>query len=149
MFRYRHSRYWGLEASLDRMDGSFANGRFQRSSMPLTVSLLWHLLPRGSFDLYAFGGIGWVFSDVRVENPPGQPNLAVGRQSFGEFQAHLGIGAELRLGRSFGIVSDLRYLGRVLDDTAQDGKWYKGVSDGVIPSTSQGAQFTLGVLWHF
>ncbi|HEY3357526.1 MAG TPA: outer membrane beta-barrel protein [Polyangia bacterium] len=148
MFRYRHSAHWGLEAAVDGLASSFANGRFTRSSVPMTVSLMCHLTPRGPFDLYAIGGIGYVTSDVRVENPPGHPDLAVGKQSFGEFQAHIGMGAELRLGRAFGLTADLRYVGRVLTDS-QDGQYYKNIDNGVVPSTSQGFLFTMGGLVHF
>jgi hypothetical protein len=149
VFRYRHSLHWGLEAAVDREEGRFGEGRFQRSSTPLAISLLCHLTPRGIFDLHLVGGLGWVFSEVRIENPPGRPDLDEVRQSFGEFQAHFGLGGELRIGRHFGIVSDLRYVGRVLNTDNKDGRWYKDVSDGVIPSSSNGVQFTLGVLAHF
>jgi hypothetical protein len=148
MFRYRHSPHWGLEAAIDRLDGSFSNSRFERTSTPATLSLMCHLTPRGAFDLHLIGGIGYVASDVRIDNPPGHPDLAVGKQSFGEFQAHLGVGAELRLGRMLGITADVRYIGRTLLDS-QDGKYYKGVSDGPIPSSSQGYAVSFGALLHF
>jgi opacity protein-like surface antigen len=148
VFRYRHSRHWGLEAAVDGLGGSFANGRFDKSEVPMTVSLTCHLAPRGPFDLYLIGGLGGVVTDVRISNPPGHPDLAVGRQTFGEFQAHLGAGAELRLGRAFGITADLRYVGRVLT-SSDDGKYYKNVDDGPVPSTSQGFLFTLGGMVHF
>jgi len=148
MFRYRHSRHWGWEFAVDGMGASLADGRFERSAVPITGSLLCHLTPRGIFDLYVIGGLGYVASDVRITDPPGHPNLSEGRQSFGEFQAHIGVGAELRLGRSFGIVSDIRYIGRVLTD-ADAGRYYDGVDDGPVPSSSQGFQWTLGGLFHF
>jgi hypothetical protein len=147
-YRYRHSRHWGMEAAFDAMGGSFGNGRFERTAMPLTASLLFHLTPRGAFDLHLLGGIGWVFSEVRIENPPGHPELAVGKQNFGEFQAHLGIGAELRLGPAFGLTADLRYIGRVLSQS-DDGQWYQDVDGGPVPQSSHGAQFTLGGAIHF
>jgi hypothetical protein len=148
MFRSRHSRHWGWEFAVDGMGATLGGGRFERSTIPITGSLLCHLTPRGVFDLYLIGGLGYVASDVRIQNPPGHPGLAEGRQSFGEFQAHFGIGAELRLGRAFGIVSDIRYVGRVLTQ-AEDGQYYKDVDDGPVPSSSQGYQFTLGGLIHF
>jgi hypothetical protein len=147
--RFRHSRYWGFELGLDGSAGTFGGERFKRSSFTPTASVLVHLTPRGPFDLHLIGGIGGVFSSVEVENPPGHPNLAVGRQSLGEFQGHLGVGAELRLGRMFGILADVRYVGRVLDTSSGDGRWYKDVDDGVIPKTSQGVQGSLGFMLHF
>ena len=147
--RFRHSRYWGFEIGLDGAAGSFGGDRFKRSSFIPTASVLLHLTARGPFDLHFISGIGGVFSSIEVQNPPGHPELDVGRQSIGEFQGHLGIGAELRLGRAFGIVGDVRYIGRVLDTSSQDGRWYKNVDDGVVPKTSQGVQGTLGLMLHF
>jgi hypothetical protein len=147
--RYRHSRHWGFELGLEGAGSTFGNEGFRKGSFIPTVSILFHLTPRGVFDLYLLGGIGAVLSSVEIDNPPGHPELDTGRQSFGEFQAHIGFGAELRLGRSFGIVSDFRYIGRVLDTTSQDGRWYKDVDDGPVPRTSQGFQYTLGVALHF
>lgn len=147
--RFRHARYWGFEIGLDGSHGSFGDGRFRRSSAIPTASVLFHMIPNGPFDLHLIGGIGGVFSSIEVDNPPGHPNLSVGRQSVGEFQGHLGIGAELRLGRSFGIVADVRYVGRVLDTSSMDGRWYKNVDDGVVPKNSRGVQGSLGLMLHF
>jgi hypothetical protein len=147
--RFRQSPHWGFEIGFDGAAGSFGGDRFKRSSLIPTASVLFHLTPRGAFDLFLLGGIGAVFSNIEVENPPGHANLSVGRQSLGEFQGHLGVGAELRLGRVFGITADVRYIGRVLDTSSQDGRWYKDVDDGVIPKTSQGFQASLGLMLHF
>ncbi len=147
--RFRMSPHWGFEVGLDGQAGAFGDDRFKRSAFIPTASITLHLIPRGPFDLFVLGGIGGVFSSVEVQNPPGHPNLSVGRQNFGEFQGHLGVGAELRLGRMFGITADVRYIGRVLDTSSQDGRWYKDVDDGVIPKTSQGFQASLGLMLHF
>jgi len=149
VLRHRTTRHLGFELGLDGAAGSFGDGRFKRSSFIPTASVLFHMIPHGPFDLFLIGGIGGVASTVRIEDPPGHPELSLGRQSFGEFQAHLGVGAELRLGHVVGIVSDLRYVARVLDTSSDDGRWYRGIEDGPIPSSSHGAQFTLGVMLHF
>lgn len=148
--RYRMSPHWGFELGFQGAGGSFGqDDRFKRGSFIPTASMTLHLIPRGMFDLFLIGGIGGVFSSVEIENPPGHPNLAVGKQSFGEFQGHLGVGAELRLGRVFGITGDVRYVGRVLDTSSGDGRFYKDVDDGPVPKTSHGVQGQLGIALHF
>jgi hypothetical protein len=147
--RFRASPHWGWEIGMDGATGTWGDGRFKRDAFIPTASVMLHLIPRGPFDLHLIGGIGGVFNSVEIENPPGHTNLTVGRQSLGEFQGHLGVGAELRLGRMFGIVADARYIGRVLDTSSSDGRWYKGINDGPVPKTSQGFQGNVGLMLHF
>jgi hypothetical protein len=142
--RFRGYRF-GAELSLDVLGNRFLEGSVSRVSVPFQASALLYLIPRGMLNLYLLGGFQAVFSHVTWD----LPNLQTD-QSFTQFGAHGGVGAELRLGRRISLTADLRFFGLVRNEEGDDGQYYAGIEEGaVVPAKTSGAQLNLGVSFHF
>jgi hypothetical protein len=119
---------------------------------PIQASLL--LFPvRASVAPYILAGVGWYSQTVtRFVAPTGE--LEPTDETTRKMGYHLGLGAELRLHRRFGIYGDLRYtkLGRGRDDDDTDGDqnvpgWIPGAS--LLKLSHEGSTFVWGANVYF
>ncbi len=126
---------------------SFHAGPVTRDSYPLTISALMYIFPnqdRHVFNMYFLGGFGVVPTTMGLTDEFGNSV----KQSFGEFEAHLGLGLELRF-HWFALQADLRGFSLVRDDTTTAGAYYTGVDGAPVPDHSWGAQGSLGAMFWF
>jgi hypothetical protein len=141
VYRHRASRFWSVELASDLLWGTAAGNAFQRSSIPLTASIMLHFPPTETFSFYGIAGGGVVFDEITFDGSLGNAS-----QSFVEGMLYAGGGAELRLG-PLAIVGDLRavWLAR-----AKDGDHPSWSDDGgPVARRTRGAQFNLGILYCF
>jgi opacity protein-like surface antigen len=100
-------------------------------------------LASGSFQPYLLGGPGWYKRSVEpIEGPAEDLEL-----STSEFGWHAGGGAEVRLGRHFGIHGDYRYTFLDFGDDDED----EGFIGGLLPNLPghRGSMWTLGASVYF
>ncbi|MBW2730873.1 MAG: outer membrane beta-barrel protein [Deltaproteobacteria bacterium] len=136
---------WGTELSLDVLGNRFLEGGVERVAVPLQVSGMLYLVPRGQLQVYLLGGAQAVFSHVTWN----LPNLSTD-QTFTQVGLHAGVGAELFLSRRFALTADLRVFGLARSDEADDGVHYAGIDqEAVVPQKTSGMQANIGVNYHF
>jgi hypothetical protein len=142
--RYRHYR-WGTELAVDALGNRFLDGTVTRVSLPIQGSALLYLVPRGVFNLYLLAGLRLQPTIMSYK----LPNLT-DRQTFLEYGAHVGLGAELLLGRHFALTADVRGFGTIRDSVTEPGAYYAGLDQAaVLPDKSLGLQVNLGASIRF
>lgn len=136
---------WGTELSLDVVGNNFLEGSVERVSVPLQLSGMLYLMPRGQFQLFLLGGMQAVFSHVSWN----LPNLTTD-QSFTQVGLHAGVGAELFISPRIALTADIRLFGLVRGEESDDGIYYAGIDqEAVVPEKTSGVQANLGVSFHF
>lgn len=101
-FRSKFTRHWGLELAADYLRG--ADDNFVQWTVPVTLSAMVFLFPDSRINPYGlFGGV--VFF-TRLEYESGLFN-----HDIIEVGGLLGAGVQVRLGQSFAIHADLRFMG--------------------------------------
>jgi hypothetical protein len=131
--RLRSKGRFGVEFSQSFLGASYWNGGFTRYSYPFDMSLMFYIFKNEDtrhFNIYGLAGVGVMPDDVTIRFAPGDNR----EQSFLEWTAHAGIGAELRF-KWFAIEADGRILGTVLDRTTTPGAYYNHVSGGPVPNS--------------
>jgi hypothetical protein len=146
--RFRTRGHFGLETSLDFLHGDFQlNGPIARDSMPFTISAMLYLFNNTDdrhFNLYFLGGGGVVSTTMSLVD---EHNAQV-KQDFTEWEAHLGVGAELRF-RWLALRADVRGLALWRYDGDLPAGFYSGVDGGPVPASSYGIQGTAGAAFWF
>lgn len=145
--RFRGRGHFGLEASLDFLHGDFSlNGPVMRDSIPFQLSALlyfWKNSDANHFNIYLLGGLGVIGTTMTLND---QNNAEV-KQTFTEYEAHLGVGAELRF-KWFALRADVRGLSLWRDDSQTPASYYTNVDGGPVPAQSYGVQGTVGTaIW--
>jgi opacity protein-like surface antigen len=137
-----------LEVSLDRHTETFDLLNARVKETPLQASLLLYLA-RGSFAPYLLGGPGWYWRTVEaIDNQE-----SIEDQSTRTFGWHAGFGAEIRMGRHFGLHGDYRYTQLNFDDDEEEengagGGGNKAFINGLLPS-HDGSMWTVGLTVYF
>jgi hypothetical protein len=144
--RLRSAGRFGFEARQSFLHADYWSGGFERNSYPFALSLMVYIFPNTDarhFNLYGLAGLGVMPDTVRVRFSPGQFRS----QDFLEWEAHLGLGAELRF-RWFAIEAEVRGIGLLRDGSDRPATYYDGIQNGPIPEKSLGLQGNLYVsLW--
>jgi hypothetical protein len=173
--RFRTSGRFGMEATLDFLHGQFgadpsastattyitdANGMPRptapvfgtpgpsatRDTIPFTLSALFYIFKNTDariFNLYFLGGAGLYSTDMGLVDENGHKVT----QGFTEYEAHLGVGAELRF-HWFALDANVRGLGLWRDDSSAPASYYSNVEGAPVPKNSWGYQGTLAAtLW--
>lgn len=147
-FRYRTHGHFGLSAVLDYVHGSSGyNGGVERDSLPASLSALVYLFTNRDarhFNLYFIGGLGVIGTTMTLHDDQGRRV----KQDFTEFEAHLGVGAELRF-KWLAIEAEARGVSLWRDDSEQPAAYYTDTGDGPVPRSSQGIQGALGAMFWF
>jgi hypothetical protein len=118
--RFRPTRHFGLEGSLELAFGTDYNG-FDRIENALLVSALGVVNPRHAVQWYGLGGIGfgaaYVEESTRVESP-----AAARDETYSYVGLHAGFGVEARITKNFVLGFDLIGFvrGRTDDDARRD-----------------------------
>ncbi|MDY0061534.1 MAG: outer membrane beta-barrel protein [Myxococcota bacterium] len=102
--RFNFDPHWAMELSAETARGSDSYYGIERSTVPLSASLVLNLLPRSALNLYGLAGVGMQFTEARV-------NSYGYKTSYTRPTGHLGAGAELRLSRALRLFSDLKFIG--------------------------------------
>jgi opacity protein-like surface antigen len=110
--RLRLLGFLGLEGAVDYRQEEFAKGLLEVNTVPVTVSALLYPIPVGPLQPYLVGGIGWYFSDLEVAGGQKTDTSDVG--------VHVGAGLDIRLGSSWALHGDVRYIWRDLDTSDVD-----------------------------
>jgi hypothetical protein len=132
--RLRSKGRFGVEFSQSFLRAEYWNGGFVRNSYPFDFSLMLYIFKNEDsrhFNIYGLAGVGVMPDDVRIRFQPGDYR----EQSFLEWTAHLGLGAELRF-KWFAIEADVRGLASVLDKSDYPARYYNGISGGPVPDSS-------------
>lgn len=125
----------------------FHSGPVTRDSVPVTLSALVYIFPNQDshiFNLYFLGGMGVVATTMGLTDEWGAPV----KQSFSEFETHLGVGMELRF-HWFALQADVRGIGLWRDDSSAPGAYYTGVDGAPVPANSWGLQGSAGAAFWF
>lgn len=94
-------RHWSLEFAADLLAGEVEEDGAEMAVLPMTASLMAHLFPSSQLDIYGLGGIG-------IHRTAIQRQIGLD-ESYTQLGAHLGVGAELKLGHLL-VTGDVRYL---------------------------------------
>jgi len=144
--RMRSKGHFGFELSQSFLHAEFWNGGFKRDSFPFSASLMLYLLPNSDarhFNIYGLAGVGVMPDSVELNlGQAGSPGSLHASQDFTEYEAHAGVGAELRF-HWFAIEADARALALGRDDSKTPAAYYTGVAGGPIPASSSAWQATL------
>lgn len=165
--RFRSRGRFALELSVDFMENSFkpsgkssttvlvgnggapgfSAGKVTRDSVPFSLSLMGYIFPNSDerhFNMYFFGGGGIVATAMTLSDEWG----GKAKQSFLEYEAHLGLGAELRF-KWFALEANLRGIGLFRENSYGDAPYYRGVSNGPVPKMSWGALGSVAASFWF
>jgi len=99
--RGKVSRRLGLEVAGDWLYGR--TGDVAQTTIPISLSLMYYLVPRGKLKVYGLVGGGVHLTKLEYDRGDRHDLVEVGGQAGG--------GIELRLTRDFGLNADLRFLG--------------------------------------
>lgn len=94
-------RHWSLEFAADLLGGTIEEDGAEMAVLPMSASLMAHLFPGSRLDIYGLGGLG-------IHRTAIQRDVGLD-ESYTQLGAHLGVGAELRLGHLL-LTGDVRYL---------------------------------------
>lgn len=104
--RLHFAQVLALEASGTYHQNRYEDGDIKVTQYPVQVSGLIYPLPNSTFSPYAGGGVGWYYTRIGYSGAlAGTPDGT--KHPFGE---HLVAGIDLKLGRSFTINADYRYI---------------------------------------
>ena len=111
MFYGLHARLYllnflAVEGSVDFSKSDFADDDAELTLMPVQVTGLLFPLPSLPIRPYGLAGAGWYFQDVEYSGSLS----GLSDDSDSTFGVHLGVGAELLLGRLIMLHADLRYI---------------------------------------
>jgi len=108
-FRSKFSRHWGLELAADYLRG--ADDNFVQWTIPVTLSAMFFLFPDSRINPYGLFGGGVFFTRMEYQDGLFEHDII-------EAAGLLGAGVQVRLGDSFAIHADLRFMGvwKNLDD---------------------------------
>jgi hypothetical protein len=135
--RFRFSRRFGVELSLEALRGELGEGT-RRQAGHLALALVWHLTPDRPWDLYLLAGLGG-----------GRDEVVHGAASGGEVAeeheqtlAQLGVGLERRW-RRLGLGVELRGVALERKDAGE------ARPADAVPPRSRGAQGSLTLSYYF
>ena len=94
-------RHWSIEFAADLLGGSVEEDGAEVAVLPMTASLMAHLFPASKLDIYGLAGLG-------IHRTAIQRDVGLD-ESYTQLGAHLGVGAELKLGHLL-LTGDVRYL---------------------------------------
>jgi hypothetical protein len=124
----------------------FHVGDVTRDSIPVQISALvyiWNNTDARHFNIYLLGGLGVIDTKMGLTDEWGNSVT----QEFTEFEAHLGVGAELRF-RWFALQADLRGLAITRDDSSAPASFYQGVDGAPVMKNSYGVMGNIGAaIW--
>lgn len=128
-------------------DGPYFHiGDVGRQSRVISASLMAYLLRNTRsriFNLYFLAGGGYISSTLGLTNQYGRRV----RQNFGEYEGHVGVGAELKF-RWFAIDANVRAIGMLRNNRSAPAAYYANVDGAPINPRSFGYQGTIsGLLW--
>jgi hypothetical protein len=128
-------------------DGAyFRVGDVGRQSRVISATLMAYLLRNTRsriFNLYVLAGGGYISSTLGLTNQYGRRV----RQNFGEYEGHVGVGAELKF-RWFAIDANVRAIGMLRNNRSAPAAYYANVDGAPISPRSFGYQGTIsGLLW--
>jgi hypothetical protein len=139
--RMRYSKRAALELTMDYRSELNADLTLRTRETPVQGSLL--LFPaRGSFSPYVLGGFGVYSRTVDVMDGP----LVVSSESARKTGWHVGLGAELMLGRRAGFFVDYRYR-FVKFGTREEESEPIGIPG--LKLSHQGSMWTSGIAFYF
>jgi len=101
-FRSKFTRHWGLELAADYLRGGEDN--FVQWTVPVTLSAMVFLFPDSRINPYGLFGGGVFFTRLEYEG-------GLFNHDIVEVGGLLGAGVQVRLGSSFAIHADLRFMG--------------------------------------
>jgi hypothetical protein len=124
----------------------FHAGDVSRDSIPVQLSAMFYIFKNTDdrhFNLYFLGGVGVMDTKMGLTDEWGNGVT----QSFTEWEAHLGVGAELRF-HWFALQADLRGLAMTRDDSGQPASFYQDVEGAPVLKNSFGVQGNIGAaIW--
>lgn len=126
---------------------SFHIGDVGRQSRVISASLVAYLLRNTRsriFNLYFLAGGGYISSTLGLTNQYGRRV----RQNFGEYEGHVGVGAELKF-RWFAIDANVRAIGMLRNNRSAPAAYYANVDGAPINPRSFGYQGTISALLWF
>jgi hypothetical protein len=148
--RYRPSRSFALEGSIDLYGGTDYAGR-SRGEASFSAGGYLFLSPQSRTQPYVTGGIGWSTAAVgssRYEYStsysygPNSGYYSEAQTTYRYFGGYLGLGLEHRLNRSLALNADLRGFVRSRTDKGAEPEFVS--IDGRTTNTSGGLLITLG-----
>ncbi len=147
--RGKLSRNVGLELATDVLYGQ--TDVMDQTTVPITLSAMYYLIPRGKFKLY--GVLGGGVHLTKLEYHTGF------RHDLVEIAGQAGAGMELRLSQDFGISADLRFIGlykNIESESSIESKCMglsgATINCGGVKQTEKfnaGAQFMVGANMYF
>ena len=97
------SHHWGLELSADWLHGSDEEQGFSQTTVPVMLSALLFLFPDSAINPYGLFGGGVHFTTLSYDDGAFEHHIL-------EVAGQLGFGVQVKLGDSFAIHGDLRFL---------------------------------------
>ncbi len=142
--RYRPIAPLAIDAGMDVLMGYDSNG-YQRTEVPLALSMMLYMLPHSVVQPYAFVGLNTAFA--RVDSQTYQWNLARGTSDrYTYVGGHAGLGLELRLAPVVSLSLDgLAFVRDRVDDTARRYPEFYDRKTGETSNTSVGGQVRGGL----
>jgi hypothetical protein len=147
--RGKLSKNVGLELAADVLYGQ--TDEMEQTTVPITLSAMYYLIPRGKFKLY--GLVGGGVHLTKLEYARGF------RHDLVEIAGQAGAGVELKLSDDFGINADLRFIGlyKNIGEEAPIESKCMGLSGATISCNgvyntdkfNAGAQFMVGANMYF
>lgn len=101
-FRSKFTEHWGLELAADYLRGGDDN--FVQWTVPVSLSAMFFLFPDSRINPYGLFGMGVHFTSLEYEG-------GLFTHDIVEVAGQLGAGVQVRLGTSFAVHVDLRFMG--------------------------------------
>jgi hypothetical protein len=98
--------YFAIEASVTFHENSYEGGDVHVTQYPVQLSGMIYPFPAWILSPYLVGGGGWYYSRVTYSGALS----GISNQTEHTFGAHGGVGADVRLGATFTLDADLRYI---------------------------------------
>lgn len=144
--RFRSSGHFGFEVAQDFLHQDILSGRFVRDTFPFSLSAMLYLAPNTDahhFNVFLLGGGGVIGDSVRLYDEFRRRVT----QDFTEFEAHVGLGAELRFSW-LAVSADVRGLVAKRYNENRPASYYEGIAGGPVPDSSRGLMGTLSAsIW--
>jgi hypothetical protein len=98
--------YFAIEASMTFHENTYEHGDVHVTQYPVQLSGMIYPFPTWILSPYLVGGGGWYYSRITYSGTLS----GISNQTEHTFGAHGGVGADVRLGASFTLDADLRYI---------------------------------------
>lgn len=97
------SRHWGIELSVDYIQTADGDSSFAQHTVPVMLSPIFYLFPDSAINPYALFGIGVHFTTLEYMD-------GLFNHTLFEVAGQAGFGVQVKLGDSFAISADMRFL---------------------------------------